>query len=130
MTNGESPSFVARYSSLYLCKRLKFNSEPRPQQGRTISKFINRAFVCSFSLQAHYLLKLFCLYQKRCHVEMFPRRFRVKRSLGRSHSILSRQRHRLPPARHAVGPELKRLSHLLGEHRRRGVLATPPAPAL
>lgn len=77
MTNGESSSCVAWYSSLYLCNSLKFNFEQCPQQGRTISKFINCAFVYTFVLKANYLFKLFCLYQKCYHMKIFQLRFLV-----------------------------------------------------
>lgn len=77
MTNGESSSSVAWYSSLYLCNSLKFNFEQCPQQGRTISKFINCAFVYIFILKANYLFKLFCLYQNCYHMKILQLRFLV-----------------------------------------------------
>lgn len=77
MTNGESSGFVAWYSSLYLYNSLKFNFEQCPQQGRTISKFINCAFVYTFILQANYLFKLFCLYQNYYHMKISQLQFLV-----------------------------------------------------
>lgn len=43
--------------------------------------------MCSFSLQAHYLFKLFCFYQKWCHVEMLPHRFPCEAGPGSSHFL-------------------------------------------
>lgn len=73
MTNGESSSCVACYSSLYLCNSLKFNFEQCPQQGRTISKFINCAFVYTFVLKANYLFKIILPLSKCYHIIFQPR---------------------------------------------------------